>query len=29
MLLLRPTTAVIDPFRAHKTLNVTFFVHDR
>ncbi len=23
-----PTTAVVDPFRAHKTLNLTFFVHD-
>src|SRR5246127_3571336 len=23
-----PTTAVLDPFRQHKTLNLTFFVHD-
>ena len=23
-----PTTAVLDPFREHKTLNLTFFVHD-
>src|SRR5215467_6045372 len=23
-----PSTAVVDPFRAHKTLNITFFVHD-
>src|SRR5258708_8195388 len=23
-----PATAVIDPFRTHKTLNLTFFVHD-
>ena len=23
-----PTTAVLDPFRARKTLNLTFFVHD-
>src|SRR5262249_21621444 len=23
-----PSTAVLDPFRAHKTLNLTFFVHD-
>ena len=23
-----PSTAVIDPFRPHKTLNLTFFVHD-
>ena len=23
-----PSTAVIDPFRTHKTLNLTFFVHD-
>ena len=23
-----PTTAGIDPFRTHKTLNMTFFVHD-
>src|SRR6201987_6196420 len=22
------STAVLDPFRAHKTLNLTFFVHD-
>ena len=23
-----PATAYVDPFRAHKTLNLTFFVHD-
>ena len=23
-----PTTAVVDPFRSHRTLNLTFFVHD-
>ena len=23
-----PATAMVDPFRAHKTLNLTFFVHD-
>ncbi|HZZ54035.1 MAG TPA: glutamine synthetase beta-grasp domain-containing protein, partial [Trebonia sp.] len=23
-----PATAYLDPFRAHKTLNLTFFVHD-
>ena len=23
-----PSTAVLDPFRTHKTLNLTFFVHD-
>ena len=23
-----PSTAVLDPFRMHKTLNLTFFVHD-
>ena len=23
-----PTTAVMDPFRQHPTLNLTFFVHD-
>jgi len=23
-----PTSAVVDPFRTHKTLNLTFFVHD-
>src|ERR687886_2085794 len=23
-----PTTAVMDPFRRHKTLNLTFFIHD-
>jgi glutamine synthetase len=28
LLLPDPTTAVVDPFRAHKTLNLTFFVHD-
>ena len=28
LLLPDPTTAVIDPFRRHKTLNITFFVHD-
>src|ERR1700727_236543 len=28
LLLPDPTTAVIDPFRKHKTLNLTFFVHD-
>src|ERR687896_316066 len=28
LLLPDPTTAVIDPFRRHKTLNLTFFVHD-
>src|SRR5262249_41354858 len=28
LLLPDPTTAVIDPFRTHKTLNLTFFVHD-
>jgi glutamine synthetase len=28
LLLPDPTTAVIDPFRQHKTLNITFFVHD-
>src|SRR6202007_236616 len=28
LLLPDPTTAVIDPFRQHKTLNMTFFVHD-
>src|SRR6201992_3464717 len=28
LLLPDPGTAVIDPFRAHKTLNLTFFVHD-
>jgi glutamine synthetase len=28
LLLPDPTTAVIDPFRTHKTLNITFFVHD-
>ena len=28
LLLPDPTTAVIDPFRQHKTLNLTFFVHD-
>src|SRR3954462_2476328 len=28
LLLPDPTTAVVDPFRQHKTLNLTFFVHD-
>jgi Glutamine synthetase, beta-Grasp domain len=28
LLLPDPTTAVIDPFRTHRTLNLTFFVHD-
>ncbi|HEX2314935.1 MAG TPA: type I glutamate--ammonia ligase [Thermomonospora sp.] len=28
LLLPDPTTAVVDPFRQHKTLNITFFVHD-
>jgi glutamine synthetase len=28
MLLPDPTTAMIDPFRQHKTLNLTFFIHD-
>jgi glutamine synthetase len=28
LLLPDPTTAVIDPFRTRKTLNMTFFVHD-
>ncbi len=28
LLLPDPTTALIDPFRTHKTLNITFFVHD-
>jgi glutamine synthetase len=28
LLLPDPSTAVIDPFRTHKTLNLTFFVHD-
>ena len=28
MLLPDPATAVLDPFRQHKTLNLTFFVHD-
>ena len=28
LLLPDPTTAVLDPFRKHKTLNLTFFVHD-
>ena len=28
LLLPDPTTAVLDPFRTHKTLNITFFVHD-
>ncbi len=28
LLLPDPTTAVLDPFRTHRTLNVTFFVHD-
>jgi glutamine synthetase len=28
LLLPDPGTAVVDPFRTHKTLNLTFFVHD-
>src|SRR5919199_2318832 len=28
LLLPDPTTAVVDPFRQHKTLNMTFFIHD-
>jgi glutamine synthetase len=28
LLLPDATTAVVDPFRSHKTLNLTFFVHD-
>src|ERR671926_48416 len=28
LLLPDPTTAVVDPFRQHKTLNLNFFVHD-
>src|SRR5487761_1440935 len=28
LLLPDPATAVLDPFRQHKTLNLTFFVHD-
>src|SRR6266705_558522 len=28
LLLPDPTTAVIDPFRQHRTLNMTFFIHD-
>jgi glutamine synthetase len=28
LLLPDPTTALVDPFRSHKTLNITFFVHD-
>ncbi len=28
LLLPDPTTAVLDPFRTHRTLNLTFFVHD-
>jgi glutamine synthetase len=28
LLLPDPTSAVLDPFRQHKTLNLTFFVHD-
>src|SRR5436309_15926044 len=28
LLLPDPSTAVLDPFRRHKTLNLTFFVHD-
>ncbi len=28
LLLPDPTTAYIDPFRQHKTLNMTFFIHD-
>jgi len=28
LLLADPSTALLDPFRQHKTLNLTFFVHD-
>ncbi len=28
LLLPDPTTAMLDPFRQHKTLNLTFFIHD-
>jgi glutamine synthetase len=28
LLLPDPSTAYLDPFRQHKTLNLTFFVHD-
>jgi len=28
LLLPDPTTALLDPFRQHKTLNLTFFIHD-
>ena len=28
LLLPDPTTAYVDPFRQHKTLNMTFFIHD-
>src|SRR5258708_26481072 len=28
LLLPDPTTAVLDPFRQHKTLNINFYVHD-
>jgi glutamine synthetase len=28
LLLPDPTTAVVDPFRSHPTLNITFFIHD-
>src|SRR5512135_482434 len=28
LLMADPTSAVLDPFRTHKTLNLTFFVHD-
>ncbi len=28
LLLPDPTTALVDPFRRHKTLNLTFFIHD-
>ncbi len=28
LLLPDPTSAVLDPFRTYKTLNLTFFVHD-
>ena len=28
LLLPDPTSAVVDPFRQHKTLNINFFVHD-
>src|SRR3712207_9582141 len=28
LLLPDPSTAMLDPFRQHKTLNMTFFIHD-